>query len=264
MKRIVFSDIDGTLLNTGHKITPLTQQAIRDLKSRAIPFVIISARGPSGIYPILEEYAFRCPIISYSGALILDENRNVVFHKGMKKPGVKRLIAFMESRRFDLSWNIYSQEEWLVKDKNDPRIIQEEAIVKAEAAQGSVDSVMRDEVSKVLCICNPKETEEIEKQLKDAFPDYSIVKSSDSMLEVMEKGVTKAAAVKTLCSLWDIPLSQAVAFGDHYNDAEMLETVGNGILMGNAPDELKARIKIHTSDNDHNGIYEGLRKMKLI
>lgn len=63
MYKIVFSDVDGTLLNSEHKITPLTERVIKDLKNRGIPFVIISARSPSGIYPILEEYRLRCPIM---------------------------------------------------------------------------------------------------------------------------------------------------------------------------------------------------------
>ena len=71
MIRIVFSDIDGTLLDSGNRMTPLTERAVKDLAGRGIPFVIISARSPSGIYPILEEYGLRCPIIAYSGALAL-------------------------------------------------------------------------------------------------------------------------------------------------------------------------------------------------
>lgn len=59
MNKIIFSDIDGTLLNSEHKITPLTQSAIQKLKEKNLPFVIISARSPSGIYPILQEYDFK-------------------------------------------------------------------------------------------------------------------------------------------------------------------------------------------------------------
>ena len=264
MNTIVFSDIDGTLLNPEYKITPLTETAIKKLKEKNIPFVIISARSPSGIYPILEEYQFECPIISYSGGLILDENKNVLFHKGIKKENARKIIDFIEDRHFDLAWCIYSLDEWFVKDKTDPRIINEEAEVKAYARQGSVDCITGSEVSKILCICNPGEILDIERQLKEAFPDCSIVKSSDSLLEIMEKGITKATAIRTLSSIWDFKLSDAIAFGDNYNDAEMLELAGHGFLMGNAPDELKKRIRLHTLDNSHDGIYHALSELKII
>ena len=49
MEPVVFSDIDGTLLNSEHRMTPLTLEAVKSLKSRGIPLVLVSARSPSGI-----------------------------------------------------------------------------------------------------------------------------------------------------------------------------------------------------------------------
>lgn len=88
------------------------------------------------------------------------------------------------------------------------------------------------------------------------------MKSSDILLEIMENGVTKESAVRRLCRMWDIPMPEAAAFGDNYNDAEMLEAVGYGVLMGNAPEELKERIPVHTESNDHDGIYHALMRMR--
>ncbi len=263
-KQVVFSDIDGTLLNRQGKITPKTQEAIRILQSKGIPFVLVSARSPSGIYPILHEYGFSCPIISYSGGLILDESRQVLFHKGLPKPFARKIISVIESSGLDLAWCVYSLDQWLVKDRRDPRIAQEEAIVRATAQEGSVDSAQHDQISKILCIGSPKSILAAEAQLKRAFPRCSIVRSADFLLEIMEQGVTKAAAAKTLCSLWNIPVAQTLAFGDHYNDEDLLQAVGAGFLMGNAPAELKKRLPRHTKDNDHDGIYWGLFTQGLI
>lgn len=264
MKRIVFTDVDGTLLNSEYKITPLTLNAIRTLQAKDIPFVIISGRGPTGIYPILKEYGFNCPIVSYSGALILDEDRKVLFSKGLPKPKAKKIIEFVERNNFDMVWCVYSHEEWLVKDKSDERIKREEKIVKLEADEGTVDTAKGEEINKILCICNPEKTVEIEESLKKAFPDCCIVKSAENLVEVMESGITKATAIQTLCSMWGIDIKNAIAFGDNYNDVEMLEAVGHGYLMGNAPDELKERIKKHTRDNNNDGIYCALLEMNLI
>lgn len=264
MKKIVFSDVDGTLLNSENKITPLTVKAIRKLQDQGIPFVIVSARSPSGIYPILEEYGFRCPIISYSGALILDENRKVLFHKGFKKPVARQVIEYIEKRGFDLAWCVYSLDQWVVRDKTDPRVIREETIVRASAEQGTLDSVVDSQINKILCICDPAVMPELERELKTAFPAYSIVKSWVDLLEIMESGITKATAIQTLCSLWGLSPADAVAFGDNYNDVEMLETVGQGFLMSNAPEELKERIPCHTEDCDRDGIYHALVRIGLI
>ncbi len=262
--KIVFSDIDGTLLNSEHKITPLTEYAIKELQKLDIPFVIISARSPSGIYPIVNDYNIKCPIISYSGALILDENNNVLFHKGIKKESANEIINFIEKKHFDMTWGIYSFDQWIVKNKKDPRIINEETIVKAYSTQGDINSITGNEVHKILCICNPDKILDIENLLKINFPDYSIAKSSDILLEIMEKNITKATAVNTMCSLLNINISDTIAFGDNYNDLEMLQTAGRGFLMENAPVELKAKVKLHTADNDHDGIYYALKKTGIL
>lgn len=262
---IVFSDVDGTLLNTRHQVLPGTLSAIKSLQQQGIPFVIISARSPSGIYPIQEKYGFKCPVISYNGALILDENKKVLYSKGFSRDLAERVIEFIEINQFDCSWNIYSKDTWIVKDKSDPRIVREENIVQAKAIAGTIDILSDNaDVGKILCMCNPDSILDIEQKLKEKFSSLSIVKSSNILLEIMQDGVTKGNAVKELCEMWDISLSNTIAFGDHYNDVEMLETVAMPFLMGNAPEELKSRFPNVTENNDEEGIYNGLAKIGLI
>lgn len=264
MGKIVFSDIDGTLLNSKHEITQLTLIAIKKLKEQKIPFVITSSRSPSCIYPILDEYKFNVPIIAYSGALIMDENRDILFHKGFNKEKARKIIMFIEENCFNLAWGIYSFDQWIVKDKSDKRVIREENIVKVQAMQGNLDSIDKNEIHKILCICNPNQILEIEQKLKETFFDCSVVKSSDILLEIMADGISKATAVNRLCKQWNIALEETIAFGDNYNDVEMLKTVHYGYLMDNAPEKLKREISLRTLDNDHDGIYDALLKQNII
>lgn len=198
---IVFSDVDGTLLNSRHEITPYTRQAIEGLHQKGVPFVIISARSPGGIYPIVEQYGLHCAVVAYSGALILDENRRVLAHRGMPKALAGELLACIEALPYDLTWCIYSFDQWLVKDRSHPRIMREESIVKAQSCAGTLRDVTAGEVHKIMCICDPAQTAQVEAAVKAAFPQLSVVKSSDILLEIMAPGITKAAAVQTLCDL---------------------------------------------------------------
>ena len=69
--------VDSGILEETGILTELTTSV-----TPFLPFVIISARSPSGIRPILQENHFTCPMISYSGALVLDENENYIGFKG--------------------------------------------------------------------------------------------------------------------------------------------------------------------------------------
>lgn len=263
MVSIVFSDVDGTLLSSDHRLTPLTREAILGLGGRGIPFVIVSARSPSGIYPILEENGLCCPIISYSGGLILDRERRVLFQRGFSKQTAREVTAFLDASGFDITWSVYSFDQWITKDKSDPRLRREEEIVRARAVQGDVDTAGAEVIHKILCLCAPGGAAPLEAALRGAFPGLSVARSSDILVEVMAPGVNKAAAARILCDLRGIDMAEAAAFGDNYNDLELLTAVGRGVLMGNAPEGMKRQIPVHTGDNDHDGIFHALVKWGL-
>ncbi len=263
--RIIFSDVDGTLLNSDHKVLPGTLYAVRELSDKGIPFVIISARSPSGIRPILQENGFTCPMICYSGALILDEKEKPLYSEGFNRTTAGEIIQFIECNHLDCTWNIYSMDTWIVKDCSDERVKREESIVHTRATEGLASFLPPDaKVGKLLCMCNPDKIIEIEHLLKATFPSMSIARSSDILLEIMNEGITKRTGVLAMCRHLNISVKNAVAFGDHYNDIEMLETVGCAYLMGNAPAELKSRFSNITASNDDEGIYQALVSAGLI
>lgn len=260
--KMVYSDVDGTLLNDAHEMTEKTREAILRLNEKGIPFAIASARSPMGIEAIVKSNRFRCCVVAYNGALILDENRRVLYENGMSAAAAKQIIQFMENERFDLTWNIYTADAWLVKDCQDPRVVREERIVKSVARQGLPESLKMDTVvDKILCMCAPGTIEKVEQCMKEKFPEYEIVKSSDILLEIMKKGMNKANAMKRLCEMCGIPVEQAIAFGDNYNDMEMLQAAGCGYLMENAPEELKAHWRYITKSNNQDGIAVALKKV---
>lgn len=262
--QIVFCDVDGTLLNSAHEMLPGTLRAIRALQKERIPFIIISGRGPMGIEPILKQNGFRCPMICYSGALMLDDTGCTVFSEGLSLETAELVIQWIDESSWNCLWNVYSQDRWIVKDRKAPRVMLEESIVHALAEEGSLASLAPSAViSKIMCMCLSEEIGRIERDMKAAFPALSIVRSSDTLLEIMQSGVSKSSAVKKACALYRTPLSAAVAFGDQFNDADMLKTVGLPFLMGNAPVELKRQFHQITDSNDEEGIYHAFTKLGL-
>ena len=262
--KIVFSDIDGTLLNSKHRMLKGTLDAVFALKKANIPFVIVTARGPSGVRPIFKRYGFTCPMICYSGALIIDENDKIIYSEGFGADDARTIISYIETEEFDCTWNIYSEELWIVNDRSDSRVRTEEDIVEVCATEGSIELLPKDAIiGKLLCMCEPEAICEIENELKKRFPNLSIVKSSDVLLEIMGKGITKAGGVRRVCSDMNIPPVKAVAFGDHFNDAEMLRSVGIPFLMGNAPEEMKKEFSCVIGSNDEESISDALKSIGL-
>ena len=74
-------DIDGTLLNSKHKITEETKKTINIATHDGVNVVLVSARMPKGILYLQEELGIEEPIICYSGSLIRDKDGNTLLNK---------------------------------------------------------------------------------------------------------------------------------------------------------------------------------------
>ena len=262
----VFCDIDGTLISTKLKILPKTLAAIQYLGRNGIPFTIASARGPRSVGLLTAEYDIRAFVIAYSGGQIFDEKGNVLWQKGMTRDDAEKIIRFALGTGIDSIWSVFIPGAWITQDASDRRITDDEEVVKVQAVQGRIEDIPAETpVFRIVFFTEDKESgDSLALLLKKEFPDSHVTKSWFNMVEVMEGSVTKAGAVVRLCHLLGKKPENAVAFGDNYNDEEMLRAVGHGVLMANGPEDLKKRIQFITEDNDHEGIANELQRIGLI
>ncbi|MFC3931703.1 Cof-type HAD-IIB family hydrolase [Streptococcus dentapri] len=253
--KIIFSDIDGTLLNHDHLVTRETQQAIRACAAKNIYFVPVSARMPEAIQPIMDSIGITSPLIAYNGALIQAQDGSVIDSKTMPADKVFEICQLIEKEDKSLAWNIYSYQNWFSSHQAHNLVRNEELVVGLESQTRSLAELSSlNEAHKVLIMCPPEKTEQVLNKLKEQFPELSIARSLPHLIEIMATGIDKGQAVTTLATYYDVPMAQTMAFGDNYNDLEMLETVGQGVVMGNAPEPLKECIGKVTLDHNHDGI----------
>jgi hypothetical protein len=79
-----------------------------------------------------------------------------------------------------------------------------------------------------------------------------------SILDLLPRGVSKGAALKKLAARLGVERKEVMAIGDNWNDVEMLEWAGQGVIMGNAEVELRAMAKKRgwqkAPSNDQDGV----------
>lgn len=260
--RVIFTDIDGTLLNSDHRISEKTVTALKTWTDSGRELVLASSRGISGIEPIIRRYDLSCSVIALGGSVIRDEDGRVLYEAGMTIETVKEILERVRLEKLPAAWSAYSVEKWIANSKDDPGILNEASIVEASPTGYDLSLFSDDEkIGKVLLFCKPGTIDNVEESLKDGFPELSIAKSSDILLEINPKGITKSSAVHEYCRIKGIATENTIAFGDNYNDLQMLETVGRPVIMGNAPADLRSRFDMITLDNDHDGIATALEKI---
>ncbi len=263
---IIFCDMDGTLLDSRHRLDPDLAARIRELADKGTPFVPVSARMPDAMTPYLDEIGIHSPMVCYSGALVLDRNGNPVHSIGIPFEIAARIRNFVNGNWPETALSVYSFNQWIVADRTHPLVQREVDITGVEPVEGEMEELLGDEcdVHKMFCVGPEKDIQQIEAALKRDFPMLFVCQSSPIYLEIMNGAATKANGVTFLCQAMRLSTNEAVAFGDNYNDIDMLEAVGLGVAMGNAPDDVKKIADRVTADHDHGGVLEMLNTLPFV
>lgn len=263
----MFSDIDGTLLTTKHTISPKTKQAILACKERKIPFILVSARMPDGIIPIQRALTIHDPLVCYGGALIINEDdiRTPLLNISMDASLVTDLYTLIRKRFPDICFSAYSINTWLVVAPENHWIRQEQEIAgtPAHPFEFQTDQSLPP-INKILCMGEPDQITAFEKLLRERKTDATFYQSKPTYLEITDKKASKAVALDFLIKRSGIRREETMAFGDNFNDIEMLRFAGKGLAMDNAPEGVKAVADGVTSSNNQDGIAAGLKKFCVI
>lgn len=266
--KMICLDIDGTLLNSEHKITPSTKEIIEIVaNNKQIPVILVSARMPKGILFLQKELNIVQPIICYSGALIVDGKSNILLNITIPISEVKQIYKLVKELNIHIS--LYKDNEWYVESM-DAWAKQESEITNITPNIISFEELIhiwdQDNTgpNKILCMAEPCDIKLLNSKVANIdFRNLNVYPSKDTYLEIMPISATKTSAIEFLCKKLHIRQSEVMAIGDNYNDINMIEFAGMGIAMGNSPGQVKECADFVTLTNDENGVVHALRKYIL-
>lgn len=252
----VFTDVDGTLLDAEHRVIAASRPVIQKLTRMGVPFVLVSARMPEGLSTIQHEIGFEGPLVSYSGAYVLDARGHELLSKPIGIDEARDLKGFLDAELPDICCSEYGFHVWACDDDTDPRIMNEERITTLKALRAPLDEAFDERgVHKFLLMGAPGQIAEAQRKIASAYPGLTAVRSSETLCEVMRGDVTKSEGVRLLCDNLGVDIGRAVAFGDGCNDVDMLRAVPNSYAMANAPKEVKrSAARVTQLTNDENGL----------
>ncbi|NLJ93990.1 MAG: HAD family phosphatase [Clostridiaceae bacterium] len=259
---LVFSDIDGTILNTTHQLTIELIDWMKNEKPNQVHFVLASARPPIAMFEIHQQLGLDTPIASFNSALIINPNTNEIIHsQGFSVKKAQEIYQAAQDFSAEISVNVFSGTRWLV-DKIDYWVQQEMDITNVKASVMNITDFLQsvDEVHKILCMANKEILDNFTIYLANlGFTGLSLTRSKPTYLEIVNEQVSKHKGLFILQDYYDIDHNQTYAIGDHFNDLAMIQAANIGIAMGNAPQDVKNNAQYITKSNDENGAYEALK-----
>ena len=263
MYRAVFIDMDGTLLKADHSISEETRAAIHVLRDNGILVALVSARPYHGI---METHAWlgigEFPVASLNGSYITSLEE-VLFSATIPSENLPKLQQMASS--YNTSLLYYSGMQWFAEQES-WATDKEAKITDVPVRTGSFDQLQqiweKEEVgmNKLMAVGAPDDIQKLQAEIRLSIDTVAAYTSKPTYLEIMPLNASKALAIKYLCEMYNIPLSESIALGDNYNDVEMLKVAGKGIAMGNAPDDIKAIADAVTDTNQNDGVRKALEE----
>ncbi|MBE5956900.1 MAG: HAD family hydrolase [Lachnospiraceae bacterium] len=269
MTKILFTDIDGTLLDDKKQIPFKNRQAIEQLIKEGHKIVLTTGRALSGTIGQAEKLGLTfdgCYIIAFNGAEIYDSYRKETLYKcSIPLDVVSRIFAICEEQNVHVQ--TYDDKYVLAKEDNAYLRRYCREIVCESKIDPSLPHSLKEEPSKLLLLSydNPDKLNKMRDLiLKAEGATVDSFMSSKGLLEVVLKGTNKGNAIKRLCHILDIPLENSVGAGDGYNDIELIRTAHVGAAMKNAVKEIQEIADYITeADNNEGGLAEVITKFIL-
>lgn len=238
--QIVFTDVDGTLVDNNHHPMPESSGVLQRV-ARRMPLCLVSARSPEGLYPIQNQLGFSGPLACFSGAYVLDHEGSELLSATIPTRDALDIKRYLDEELPDICVATYGYHTWIVGDRSDPRIEREEYYVQAtsRACSDLAQAFGEGGVHKFLLMGEPADILAAERRMAERYPSLNVVRSNETLCEVMCGEASKRRAVEVLCERYGALPHNAIAFGDGPNDCDMLEAVGHSYAMANAEDEVK-------------------------
>lgn len=254
-KKIVFLDIDGTILDHEKKIPESTKLAVKKLRENGVQVAIATGRSPLHAKIVIDELEIDC-FVSFNGAYAVYDGK-VVHETPFKKEHIEEIIEFANENGHSLCFLGAEGEGFTAINEHTRKALKS---VLMEISGVDEDYYKENNIYQVIAFHDGADVE----HYRENVTSVDFVPWHENAFDILPKNKSKASGIQAMIKNLGFNIEDVYAFGDGLNDIEMLKTVGTGIAMGNAEDAVKIHADFVTKDVAEGGIYHGLKHFNLI
>jgi hypothetical protein len=232
--KLLASDLDGTLLQNGALLpSPKAYELIGQLKEKGIIFVAASGRQYHSLRklfaPVADEIAYVCE----NGSLVMYKNE-ILYKAEMDENLVTKMLQVIEEHPN------YQAVPSTAKGTYVSDRYHEIATLMRNSYNYQIEEIpdifnLPEPAIKISVYCESGMTQKDDDFFKSLFGEEAMIATSGiTWLDMMAKGINKSVGLRELANHLGIAIEDCMAVGDHYNDYEMLQTVGHPVAVENA------------------------------
>lgn len=239
--KVIISDLDGTLLNSDHRISEYTKEVFRELHQQDYLIIVATGRHHLDAMPIIETLGFPIYLVTSNGARIHTPTKELLFSTNMNSSAVQSVLEM--DIPDDFTTVLFKENVWQTNKNNDKLLEFQTELNYVPELVNYKEITDFDAIKIFFTHESHGKLVELRETILEKHPDiFSHAFSLPHCLEFMDKSVDKSVAIAQILAIEGYQFDQAVSFGDGYNDEGMLNASARGLLMGNAPDSLKRKL----------------------
>jgi len=264
MYRLLALDLDGTLLNSGLRLSEGNAEAVQKAMDRGIRVVLATARFYGIALRTASRMGVETPLICSNGALVKRpaDGRELV-HLYLDHDLAREVTTLGDERR----WEMFTTIQDVTYMQMRPGIIPERLPGGLKIAERQSEHVDEGPPTCVL-VFGEEAVSEISSRflpVYDGRARFSMNRPTNSAHYVIltHPDAEKAHALEVVLAELGVPPEQTIAMGDSESDIGMFRLAGLGIAMRNAPDEVQREALHVAPSNDEDGVAWAIRKFLL-
>lgn len=271
MSKVIFLDVDGTLMNNKGVVPDSAKEALRRTKEKGNEIVVCTGRCRCQVDERLLSLDFD-GIVASAGAYV-ERHGEIVRQRLIPQDKHRKMAQYMQEH--DIILMTQCTHGVFISSKDYDRCVRwlEERNLTEEKKAEFLDTVevddsvlQTDKAEKYLFMDSKLPFEELKRGIGDFFtaipPSYESGNGTSG--EINETNVTKASGMEHYLAALGKTREDSVAVGDGPNDVEMMEYAGTSVAMGNGVDEVRELADLVTTHIDEDGIYNAFLKLRLI
>ncbi|MBM6969214.1 Cof-type HAD-IIB family hydrolase [Pseudoramibacter alactolyticus] len=278
--KILFFDVDGTLVNFDRQLPASAAKALRAARAAGHRLILCTGRSRSQIYPFLKAFGFD-GMVGAAGSHVILDGREVAHHTF----GERRLAPLMAMLNEKDVPMLLQTARGGVLTPNAVTALGRFRLFQTDPARPLVAAIreaigpMRIDPDRAAYAAHYGETEclvycnaPMDHRAMDAAlaplgltaTPSSLEPADEHAGEITLRDVSKAAGMQELLTAMDVDVADTIAFGDGPNDLEMLAFAGIGVAMGNGVAAAKEAADMVTAGIDDDGLARAMAQLGLV
>ena len=262
--RLIVADVDGTLLDSRHRLPERVAAAVRTTQRRGLAFALATGKMLPSVRSLVEAMGLRGPQITLNGAaLVLAETGEPLNYTPLRPEDRRLAIETVRTAAPDVLVTHFTLDDILLDQPDHPLL--SVLLSYGEKTIRPVPSLLADDLppaAKILLVGTHPRLRELRATVTPILASRVIVTTTAAdFLEFFNLGAGKGHGLDALLAALHIPSDAVIAIGDGENDLPLFARAGLSVAMANASEQVQAAADLVIGGNDDAGVADFLDEL---